>query len=250
MSKHIDFNRFLEAMRDATCVSHLEAVLTEWTHLIGFDQFAMGHHVDLARPPERAIRLTNYHPDWIGQSLEKRLFAIDPVHAVSARARRPFQWSEVPKFIRLTDEQEGILKRARSYGLAAGYTVPVNVPGEFQGSCSFGASDLDRLHPYAYPLSQYISTFGFECARRLQLLLDGKQPEPIPKLTAKQKETLILVGRGKTDAEIGAVLGISRTTAHDHVEAGRRAYGNAQRSYMVLRAVYDGVITFAEIFRS
>lgn len=250
MSKHIDFDKFLEAMRVAKSVSDLEAIMMEWTRMIGFDQFAMGHHVDLTRPPESAIRLTNYHSDWIEQSLEKRLFAIDPIHAASARARRPFQWSEVSSFIVLTEVQKTILERAKSYGLITGYTVPVNMPGEFQGSCSFGANDLDRLHPYAYPLSQYITTFGFECARRLQRQMDDKVPEPIPNFTPKQRETLILVGRGKTDIEIGAVLGISPTTAHDHVEAGRRAYGNAQRAYMVLRAVYDGVITFAEVFRT
>lgn len=250
MSRHIDFDKFLEAMRAARSVADLEAIMIEWTHMIGFDQFAMGHHVDLIRPPESAIRLTNYHPDWIEQSLEDRLFAIDPIQAATARARRPFLWSEVGDFIPLTEEQHAILERAKPYGLVGGYTVPVTVPGEYQGSCSFGARDLDRLHPYAYPLSQYITTFGFECARKLQRLLDGKEPEPIPRLTPKQVETLILVGRGKTDAEIGAVLGISKTTAHDHVEAGRRAYGNAQRAYMVLRAIYDGVITFAEVFRA
>jgi LuxR family quorum-sensing system transcriptional regulator CciR len=249
MSMDIDFERFIDAIRIAKEISDLEAIMKEWTARIGFEQFAMGHHVDLVRPPGNAIRLTNYHPDWIEQSLEEQLFAVDPVHAVSVRAHRPFQWSEVGEFIQLTDEQRKILARARLYGLAAGLTVPINLPGEYQGSCSFAAANLDKLHPYAFPLSQYITSFGFECARRLMQQRDGRQPEPVPHLTPKQRESLILVGRGKTDAEIGAVLGISRTTAHDHVEASRRAYGNAQRTYMVLRALYDGVITFADIFR-
>jgi LuxR family quorum-sensing system transcriptional regulator CciR len=249
MSMHIDFDKFVEAIRAAQDISDLKAIMIEWTRIIGFDQFAMGHHVDLVRPPRNAVRLTNYHADWIEQSLEKQLFIVDPIHAVSARAKRPFQWSEVGEFIRLTGQQRDILTRAKPYGLAAGFTVPVNLPGEYQGSCSFAAANLDKLHPYAFPLSQYITSFGFECARRLSQEQDGRQPEPVPHFTTKQRESLILVGRGKTDAEIGAVLGISRTTAHDHVEASRRAYGNAQRTYMVVRAVYDGVITFEEIFR-
>lgn len=249
MSMDIDFDHFIDAMRNAKDLRRLEAILAEWTQMLGFDRFAMGHHVDLARPPDNAVRLTNYHPEWIEQSVGEQLFAIDPIHQVSARAHRPFQWTEVPKLIRMSDAQHAILDKAKAYDLAVGLTVPVNLPGEYQGSCSFGARDFDRLHPYAFPLSDYIARFGFEAARRLLRQRDGRDPEPVPHFTAKQRETLILVGRGKTDAEIGAVLGISRTTAHDHVEAGRRAYGNAQRAYMVLRAVYDGVITFADVFR-
>lgn len=249
MRRHIDVDRFVEAMRAARRLVDLEAVMTEWTLAIGFTQFAMGHHVDLLRPPDGALRLTNYHPDWIEQSIGQGLYAIDPVHQASALAHRPFQWTEIEDLIRLSDQQRLILDRARSYGLVAGLTVPVSHPGEYQGSCSFAAPDLDRLHPYAFPLSHYLTSFGFECARRLLRGLDGRDPEPVPYLTPKQRETLILVGRGKTDAEIGTLLGISRSTAHDHVEASRRAYGNAQRPYLVLRAVFDGVVTFADIFK-
>lgn len=249
MSKHIDFDKCVEAMRSAREFVDLEGIMTEWTRIFGFEQFAMGHHVDLARPPEDAVRVTNYHRDWIDQSLEKRLFVQDPIHAASARLTRPFKWDEVADYIHLTDHQLGILEKAKAYGLVVGFTVPVNLPGEYQGTCSFAARDFEHLHPYAFPLSQYITSFGFECARRLLRQRDGRAPEPVPHFTPKQLETLILVGRGKTDAEIGAVLGISRNTAHDHVEASRRAYGNAQRTFMVLRAVYDGVITFADIFR-
>jgi len=250
MSNDIDFDHFVDAIRNAKNLPELEGILTEWTQMLGFDRFAMGHHIDLARPPDDALRLTNYHPDWIEQSVGGQLFLIDPIHQVSARAQRPFLWTEVPDLIALSDAQRTILDKARAYDLTVGLTVPVNLPGEYQGSCSFGARDFDRLHPYAFPLSDYITRFGFEAARRLLQQQDGREPEPVPHFTAKQRETLILVGRGKTDAEIGAVMGISRTTAHDHVEAGRRAYGNAQRAYMVLRAVYDGVITFADVFRS
>lgn len=250
MPKHIDFDKFIDEMRDARDMSQLEEIIAKWTHTIGFQHYAMGHHVDFARPPDNAVRLTNYHPEWIEQAVQRQLSVVDPIHQVSARAHRAFQWSEVANYIQLSEAQKLILEKAKAYDLGMGLTVPVNLPGEYQGSCSFGARDFDRLHPYAFPLCDYITRFGFEAARRLMYQRDGRQADPVPHFTPKQTEALILVGRGKTDAEIGAVLGISRTTAHDHVEAVRRAYGNAQRSLMVLRATFDGVITFADVFRS
>lgn len=244
-----DLNRFLERMRVATEVRDLEEILIELTRALGFEQFALGHHVDLIRPPSHAIRLTNYNPNWIEQALERRFFADDPVHAASARLVRPFRWDEISEHLRMTDTQLEIMAHGGSHGLVHGFTIPVHQPGEFNGTCSFAARSFEHLHPHTFPIAQTAATFAFECARRLMRLLDGKEPETVPYLTERQRESLILVGQGKTDAEIAAVMRISISTAHDHVEAGRRAYGNAQRPYLVLRALYDGVITFADVLR-
>jgi len=249
MLTHIDFDLIIHMLRHAQSLQNLELIMTDFCHRIGFDQFAMGHHVDLVHPPNDAVRLTNYHPDWIEQSLEKRFFADDPVHAAFSRFSRPFGWHEISTHIALTPCQQHIFDKARSYGLIAGLTIPVRMTGEYEGTCSFAARDLEKLHPFAIPMASYGAACAFETARRVMRITTGRPPRQIPHLTAKQKESLILVGRGKTDAEIGDVLGISRTTAHDHVEAGRRAYGNSQRTLAVLRAVYDGVISFADIFR-
>ncbi len=249
MDRIRDFYKFIDWMRDAPSVSVLDDIMREVTDVLGFDQFALGHHVDLVRPPSNAIRLTSYHPSWINESLEQRFFVDDPVHAVSARLMRPFRWDELSDHILMTDHHRRILERARTFGLIGGITVPVRLTGEFEGSCSFATSELSRVHPLALALSHTTATFAFECARRLMRKMDGKTAEPVPHFTNKEREILILVGRGKTDAEIGQVLGISRNTAHQHVETGRRAYGNAQRTLMVIRAVFDGIINFADILR-
>jgi len=249
MFSTFDLDYFLDRMRTATQVGDLEEILIELTRVLGFEQFALGHHVDLTRPPRHAVRLTNYNPLWIEQALERRFFADDPVHAVSARLVRPFRWIEIEDHLKLTDRQVQILAHARGHGLVEGFTIPVHQPGEFNGTCSFAARTFEQLHPHTFAIAQMAATFAFECARRLMRLLDGKEPEAIPHLTERQRQSIILVGQGKTDAEIAAVMRISKSTAHDHVEAGRRAYGNAQRSYMVLRALYDGVITFADVLR-
>lgn len=249
MITHVEFDVILNALRHAHSLHDLSAVMAEFCKRIGFEQYALGHHVDLVNPPRDAVRLTNYHPDWIEQSLEHRFFADDPVHATFARLSRPFVWHEMDRHITLTASHERILDKARGYGLATGITIPVRMTGEYEGTCSFAARTLDGLHPFALPMATLAANFAFESARKIMRKAHGGPTRTIPHLTTKQKETLILVGRGKTDAEIGDVLGISRTTAHDHVEAGRRAYGNSQRTLAVLRAIYDGVISFADIFR-
>jgi LuxR family quorum-sensing system transcriptional regulator CciR len=249
MDRVKDFDQFIDRMRAAPDLESLWQVMCELTALLGFRQFALGHHVDLVRPPTNAIRLTNYDPSWIAETLERRFFADDPVHAVNTRLVRPFVWTELSEHIKLTALHQTILDRAGRFGLIAGVTIPVRLAGEYEGSCSFATDDYAKVHPLGMALSSAAAQFAFEGARRLMRLRDGRRVEPVPGFTTKQREMLILVGRGKTDAEIAEVMGISRSTAHEHVEAGRRAYGNAQRTLMVIRAVFDGVITFADIFR-
>jgi LuxR family quorum-sensing system transcriptional regulator CciR len=247
MLNTFDLNTIIETLRGAGQVADLEAIMIELTERLGFEQFALGHHVDLTRPPEGAIRLTNYAPGWVDQALEKRFFIDDPVHAASARMIRPFGWDEIPRLLRLTDQHREIIERARGFGLVDGFTVPVHLPGEFNGTCTFASKSFENLHPLTFSVAQTVSTFAFECARDLMRLIDGKEPEAAPPLTDRQRESLILVARGKSDPEIAEVMRISRGTAHDHVEAVRRAYGNAQRPYLILRALYDGNLTFPDV---
>jgi LuxR family quorum-sensing system transcriptional regulator CciR len=250
MIANFDFKQmiagFLEVQHEIGLHAHLERCAVE----LGFDQFAMGHHVDLTGPPQDAIRVTNYHPGWIEQSLGERYFVQDPVHLASTRTAMGFLWSDVPLMINMTERQAQILKAARSYGLREGYTVPVHVPGEYRGTCSFGARSLDDLLANALPIANLIGTYAFEAARRI---MRARAPVPtstdnLPALTERQRDALVLIARGKADPEIGILLGISAATAHEHVENVRRAYGNAQRPLLIARALFDGQISFMDVF--
>lgn len=59
-------------------------------------------------------------------------------------------------------------------------------------------------------------------------------------LSPRQVECIALVAQGKSDWEIGQILGLSRDTVHEYVESARRRYGVRRRTQLVLRAVRDG----------
>jgi LuxR family quorum-sensing system transcriptional regulator CciR len=149
----------------------------------------------------------------------------------------------------LTARHKQILSEAVAFGLGTGFTVPAYIPGEYHGTCSFAAPSLDRLKRNALPMAQLCGTFAFEAARQIMRRRMKLDQEPLPDLRPREREALVLVGQGKTDAEIGQILGISRATAHGHVEGARRAYGNAQRAYMIVRALFDGQIAFTDLLR-
>lgn len=243
---HSRFDSLLKRIRDVDNEDRLAEILADATKEYGFDQFAMGHHVDLARPPRDAIRLTNYDSCWIEQSLAEGYYLKDPVHAASARRVCGFRWDEMSRFFKMSADQALILDRAKSSGLGAGFTVPVYLPGEYSGTCSFAARDYEKVRSDASALLSFIAKMAFEAARRIKQAIDGRGSDPVPSLTPRQRQSLVFVAQGKSDGEIASIMGISPGTAHDHVEGARRAYGNAQRPHLVIRALFDNLISYTE----
>lgn len=247
MANCIDFTRLIQSFSDAKDEAALHAALDEATKRMGFQQFALGHHVDLSGPPENAIRLTSYDARWIEYALESRSFIDDPVHMASMRTAVGFRWSALPARFALTARQQNTLAQARAFGLADGFTVPVHVPGEYRGTCSFAAASPDTIAESALPIAQLVGSFAFEAARRIMKTRINAVWNAVPRLTLRQREALVLVGRGKSDPEIATLLGVTPATAHEHVENVRRAYGGAQRPHLIARALFDCQIAYAEV---
>ena len=237
----------LSSFRNAKSADDLLEALNRATRILGFNRFAMGHHVDLASPPHSAIRVSTYNEDWVSYGLERQYFAEDPIHLASTKTAKGFLWHDVGNLIKLTARHKQVLAEAIGFGLGAGFTVPVHIPGEYQGTCSFTAPSLDNLPQNALPMAQLCGTFAFEAARQIMRREQDIEETGPPNLTPRQLEALMLVGRGKTDGEIGDIMGISKATAHEHVEGARHAYGNAQRAFMIVRALFDGQIAFADL---
>lgn len=66
---------------------------------------------------------------------------------------------------------------------------------------------------------------------------DGEPPSP---LTDRQREALAHCAEGKSDWDIGLLMGVSPTTAHGHIEAAKRKIGVKTRVQAAVRAVQLG----------
>jgi LuxR family transcriptional regulator, quorum-sensing system regulator BjaR1 len=78
-----------------------------------------------------------------------------------------------------------------------------------------GVSFAPEVRPVLHLVSVYFSGVARDLA-------DTQTVEPQSPLTARQQECLHLVIDGKSDWEIGEILGISEHTVHNHIEAAKR----------------------------
>ena len=222
----------------------LKELLAETTRRMGFSYFALVHHVDLGATDR--INLVDYPPDWVECFEARRLYACDPIHRASLRTSVGFAWSDVGRLIDLTPADRSVLEDARIAGLGEGFTIPAHLPGDRNGSCSFAMTRGVEIDRDQLPLVQLIGGFAFEAARRF-----GSRralPTERTRLTDRQAECVALVARGKTDWEISRILGIGQETVTQHVKDARERYGTTKRTFLAIRALFDGQISFADVF--
>ncbi|HEY8004305.1 MAG TPA: LuxR family transcriptional regulator [Phenylobacterium sp.] len=254
MSAFADVEQFVKAAGGLTRMEDLAVLLTDAADTLGFAYVALVHHVNVTTPEAaaQAVQVVRYPEAWHAVVEARGYFADDPVLAACQRSAAAFLWSELPRLLPLSSRQTEILESASACGLAEGFTVPVNVPGEFMGSCSFGVATGQPLLRRALPAAQYVGCFAFEAARRIQRIEARSRQvsgNPHPRLTQRQFDCVVLAAQGRSDWHIAQLLGISPDTVHQHIETAKRRFGVASRTELVVRALFDSQITFADILR-
>jgi len=245
MSLFSDLQDYLAAARQSQSSADLRTATAAFVREIGFDYFALLHHVDFSDPPPTAIRLGNYPAVWREIMNERRYYGDDPILTACQGALSGFRWSEVDNLVEMTPRQREIREAGAQAGLGDGFTVPLHLPGDFDASCSFGLIG-DRPAPvWAFAAAQYAACFAFEQARRL-ISLELTQARA-PRLTQRQLDCLVLSARGKSASVIAELLGISTETVYEHLAEAKRRYGVATLQQLMVRALHDSQIVFADV---
>jgi LuxR family quorum-sensing system transcriptional regulator CciR len=237
---------FVRAVRAAPSLTDVGLVLKDATRSFRFDHFALAQRINA---PSRIgpVRLTDFPDAWVDNLVPSGRVADDPVLLACERSVTPFAWSALDGIMPLTARHKAYMNQAREAGLAEGYTVPIHVPGQASGLVSFVMAGGRPLPAESLPAAQYLACFAFEAARRLKLAAAGDDPPEAPRLTQRQLDCLVLAARGKSNWVVGQLLGLSDGTVHKYLEAAKTRYGVATRTELVVRALYDGQLAFADV---
>jgi len=238
---------FSSAVEQSTCLDDLRHVLEAMARDMGFQFFALAHHVDIPRAPQPAIRIHNYPVEWEEYFDAEQLGPSDPVHRASHLTNVGFHWSKLPQIIQLSTRDRAILERSQRAGIGEGFTVPAHIPGESAGSCSFATAAGITLRPEWIPLVQFVGATAFEGARRLSGI--GRPDPDHPRLSDRMRDCIYWAARGKSDWEISQILGIGHDTASQHLKQARSRYGVANRTQLTIHALYDGALTFTDALK-
>jgi LuxR family quorum sensing-dependent transcriptional regulator len=121
--------------------------------------------------------------------------------------------------------------------------IPTHDADGFAGFVSLFC-DQASPHPSTHRALKLIAIYALEKAKELHgMAADRVGWDKTCPLTPRQREALAFMAQGKTDWEIGQILGISEKTANHHLEAVKRKLSVATRAQAVAVAVHSGWVT-------
>jgi LuxR family transcriptional regulator, quorum-sensing system regulator CciR len=241
-------HEFVQATRTLESMASLHSFMDALIRDLGFANFALAHHVALIAPPKSVVRIHNYPDSWVEAVIENRYFSIDPVHIVARKSAAGFHWREFGHFITLSEKQLQMQEAAKRAGIANGFTVPVNIPGEHPGTISFTTRIGVGFPDLALPTANFLGPLAFEAARRLANRASAEASSGDGAiLTNRQLECIAFVARGKSDTDIARIMGLSPATVKFHIDNARERLNVATRTQLVVRALYGNQLTFADL---
>lgn len=208
---------------------------------LGFRYFALVQHDGHCRRKNRLF-LQNYPSAWVESFEARALHRIDPVQCAAAGRLGGFGWRSLPQLIALSSVQRDMLGESRRAGLGEGFTVPLHGPAGMTVSCSFVTAPAQPLPVDALLAAECVAHSASAVAMRL-VGPDAWRA----RLTPRQRECVALMAQGKTDWEIGRILGLSEESVTKYLNAARRRFGVARRTQLALAAIACGEIPLDEI---
>ncbi|KUR75378.1 LuxR family transcriptional regulator [Novosphingobium sp. Fuku2-ISO-50] len=235
----------ISVVTSANSESDLSAALHTATSRLGFDHFALSYD---CRPGSRdgtSLLVHDYPDAWAKLYVGFDLGGNDPVRRACGKSMSGFEWRHIENLIPLTRGDRRMLKVGRESGIGDGYTVPRHLPGEANGSCSFVVRPDATLPRSMLHIAEIVGAIALASARKI---VGAVAPKSRPVLSERQRECVLWSARGKTAAEIAVILAISEETVIQHLKLARERYDVHSRQSLVLCAMFDGLISFADVF--
>jgi len=180
------------------------------------------------------VRLINcsYPSSWIDRYVKENYAQIDPVLQTNFGNFKTQIWSETSR--QASGAQKVFLDEAQGCGLSDGITVGMASLRHSTGSLfSFSGPQISENIRHALLLEYLVPHLHMVLTRTC---FPPKSREA-PFLTKREKEVLQWIKEGKTNWEIGQILGISERTSKFHVQNIASKFDASNRSHVVALAM-------------
>lgn len=194
------------------------ALCTAFFRAHGIPRVTYHHLPPVGAPDGGAVRFRaeGFPEDLVALYVSGRMWRDNPAlrHSLRAKSSEPFYWSEVAELPEMSDRSRAFFDAIAAAGLADGLGVEVFGPNGRNGYCGLGlcASQIP-LPPEEVHDLHWACQFAHLRYCDMLAAAAGAPPE----LSPREHEVLGWVARGKSNASIGEILGISGHTVDAHL---------------------------------
>lgn len=225
---------FVEQLQAANTRSELTNVCHDIVDAFGFSYFLYGAYLPHS---EEIVVLDGFPQDWRIYYEENNCIEIDPTVKHCWSSNVPIAWENLvfSKGRRGVEERE-FMRKASTYGLHSGISIPIHGAGAEGGMLSLvdkrAGRTFDRKELDA---SVYLTHSAHEELKRVL----GVHPSDTGKyeLTNRELECLRWTANGKTSWEISVILNISENTVIFHLKNAIQKMQATNRSQAVAKAI-------------
>lgn len=234
-----DVLRFYTELQQITSVAACSALFKDAVARFGMVAFACGE-LDLADRDRSVMFIAEWPPAWRRYYEKAGFVKRDPLINALAFYRHPFEFGDIVRDSRFSNSDREMVRAAAEHGWSRGLAVPVT-----RGGTRYG---LVTMIGHGEPLDEFQRVRLCLISECLLSRIHALRPNveyamPPAGMSEREVEAARLVALGCSDSDIAAELRISESTAHKHVEAGRKRLNARNRAHMAALSVSLGIAT-------
>lgn len=232
----------LANLRKAKTQKEIMEILTNLTIIIGANQFQMTPAPNCPLPsPNRLLEFGNFLDEHKNIYRSEQEAIIDPCRHIALKFSGAVRWRTTFQTAKGIKERE-FINKLREWGIKDGISIPIHGPNGPMAIFNFAAmrplelshDDEEFLQLIAILALQRIKQYiAKECVKRSN----------IARLTEREIECLTWVLEGKTNWEIGVLMGVAARTVQFHLANCQLKLNANNRIQAAVKALMFGLIS-------
>ncbi|MCP9454787.1 MAG: LuxR family transcriptional regulator [Nitrospira sp.] len=186
----------------------------------------------------------NFPDEWLYRYWKNSFMEVDPIFKSALETPGTRHWQTVYQSQSPSEHERDFIETARQFGLCDGVTTgSIDQTCKLVTFCSFAtehaieATEAERL----LPLIDYLGSHLHLALLRVAPKTSPKTDRCIKELTSREVTILNWMKNGKTNWEIGKILGVSERTVRFHIESIFSKLEVTSRSQAVAIAIEHGL---------
>ena len=217
--------------------AELDASFQRFVRSIGFEQYATHDVHEPRRAPRIEMLRAHAFEAWEAHYQAQGHVRNDAVVHRILNSSQPVFWSDVVNGEPLSPESARIFAEAGEFGLREGFVTPIhNVDGSISIVLMSGG-EPDAATADTRTAAHLVSLYYAAAVRRNRRPAGWR-----PRLTPRQLECLKWTREGKSAADIGDILGISRFTVQEHLTGACARLGVRTKVQALAQAYVLGLL--------
>ena len=182
--------------------------------------------------------------DWVCHYIGDHLEKVDPIPDLANATSYPFRWSEARHLSTLSRENLAYLDELEASGIGDGLAFCVFGPKLRNAYVGLGFENRN-VPPTADDVIEF--QLVAQMAHLQFCKLSDERPQRRLQLTAREKEVLEWVARGKSNPVIGEIMNISPHTVDSMMRRICEKLGVADRTTAAIKALGSGLLQYQDI---